>query len=142
MLKLILFLHLIASIGMGFYLLLPFLAQRLGGKPDHALGGYAGLLVSANRVGQYLLILQFLTGGYLISKADYSYLWMGIVIVAFLVIAAFSGMLTKPLKLYREAAAEGKSAAELTGKIRLFSVLIGVSFVFILFLMKYPELFV
>jgi hypothetical protein len=142
MLKLILFVHLLASIGMGFYLLLPFLVQRLEGRQNAVLGGVAGVLVTANRVGQYLLILQFLTGGYMISKADYSYLWMVLTGIIFLAMAACAGMLGKPLKRFRDAHLEGKSAEGEVGRIRTLGVLIGVSFAVMIFLMKYPELFV
>ncbi|RAV06579.1 hypothetical protein [Paenibacillus sp. YN15] len=140
--KALLFLHLVASIGMGFYLLLPFLVGRLAGPAAGSQAGYAGLLATANRIGMYLLIVQLLTGGYLLQTADYSVLWMVLIVLVFLAVAAFTGMLVKPLKRYREAVQQGKSGASEYGKIRLFSTLAGACFLLIIFLMKFPELFI
>lgn len=140
--KAILFLHLVASMGMGFYLLLPFLVGRLGGTVSQSQAGYAGFLASANRIGMYLLVVQLLTGGYLLQTADYSILWMVLIVLVFLAVAAFTGMMVKPLRRYKEAALQGKSGAAEFSRIRLFSTLTGACFLIIIFLMKYPELFV
>jgi hypothetical protein len=140
--KAFLFLHLVASIGMGFYLLLPFLVGRLAGPAAQSQAGYAGLLASANRIGMYLLVVQLLTGGYLLQTADYSVLWMVLIVLAFLAVAAFTGMMAKPLKRYKEAVQQGQSGKAEYGKIRLFSTLAGAFFLIIIFLMKFPELFV
>jgi hypothetical protein len=140
--KAFLFLHLVASIGMGFYLLLPFLVGRLSGPAAQSQAGYAGLLASANRIGMYLLVVQLLTGGYLLQTADYSVLWMVLIVLVFLAVAAFTGMMAKPLKRYKEAVLQGKSGASEYGKIRLFSTLAGACFLIIIFLMKFPELFI
>ncbi|WP_438446160.1 hypothetical protein [Gorillibacterium sp. sgz5001074] len=141
MYKLMLFLHLLASTGMGFYLFLPFLVGRLGGKADAAQAGFAGLLVTFNRVGQYLLIAQLLTGGYLIGQGSYSHVWAGVIGVLFLAMAAMAGMLGGPLKRLRDSLSQNKNAGTDAGKIRTFGVLIGVLYFVILLLMKYPEWF-
>lgn len=142
MVKLILFAHLLGSVGMGFYLLMPFLIQRLVSKPEPSLGGFVSVLVTCNRVGQYLLIVQFLTGGYLIAKADYSYLWMGLIGVVFLGMAACAGIMGKPLTRLRDALLQGRTASAETARIRILGTLVGALFIVMLFLMKYPELFV
>ncbi|MNC63997.1 hypothetical protein D3C75_1141630 [compost metagenome] len=127
---------------MGFYLLLPFLVGRLAGPAAQSQAGYAALLGSANRIGMYLLALQLLTGGYLLQTADYSVLWMVLIVLAFLAVAAFTGMMVKPLKRYKETVQQGQSGSAEYGKIRLFSTLAGACFLIIIFLMKFPELFV
>lgn len=140
--KAVLFLHLVASIGMGFYLLLPFLVRPLGGPQHAGLAGYAGVLAAANRIGMYLLVLQLLTGGYLLRLVDYSMLWLILIVLVFLAVAAFTGMLAKPLKRYRDAVHQGKSGIAEYGRIRLFTILAGAFFLVMVFLMKYPELFI
>lgn len=140
MLKLILFLHLLGSTGMGFYLLLPFLAGRIGGKPDGGLSGFAGLLVTANRVGQYMLIVQFLTGGYLISQSEYSAAWSVIIGLLFIGIAAIAGIMGKPLKRLRDNPQQGDGEGADAGKVRRFGTVIGILYFVMLVLMKYPEL--
>src|SRR6478609_6967706 len=98
MLSFMLFLHVIGAAGLGFYIALPFMAGRAT-KLDG--GGQAGLaqgLASANRIAQYFLVLPLLPGGYLMSQADYKVVWMIIVTVLFLAIAAIGGIISKPLK--------------------------------------------
>lgn len=141
MYKLMLLLHLLASTGMGFYLFLPFLTGRLGGRSDAGQAGFVGTLVTFNRVSQYLLIVQLLTGGYLIGQGEYSHVWSGVIGVLFLAIAALAGMMGKPLKRLRDSLLENKNAATDASKVRTFGVVIGVLYFVILVLMKYPEWF-
>lgn len=140
MLKLIFFMHLLASIGMGFYLLLPFLVQRLASSPAASTAGYAGVLSTANRVGQYMLGVAFLSGGYIISKVDYTYLWLTVVVVLFLGMAACSGIVGKHLKVFRDGREKDMQAS--IGRVRVFGVLTGVFFLLMVIIMKYPELLV
>jgi len=138
--RLLLLLHLLGSVGMGFYLLLPFLVSRLSGLTGAAQSGYVAGLHKANRIGQYFLILQFLTGGYLVGKGEYSVAWMVLSVVLFLAIAAFAGMMGKPMKRWQQQLAEGKGDSSDGSKVRLFSTLISVLFLVILILMKVPDL--
>jgi hypothetical protein len=140
MLRFILFTHLLASTAMGIYLLLPFLVGRLGGKPDAGMSGFAGLLVTANRIGQYLLIVQFLTGGYLISQGSYSHVWSAVISLLFIGIAALAGMMGKPLKRLRDNFQKGQNAGTDAAKVRNFGVIIGILYFAMLIMMKYPDL--
>lgn len=142
MFKFILFLHLIGSVGMGIYLLLPFLVGRLGGKPGAGQAGFAGLLVTLNRIAQYMLIIQFLTGGYLIGKGSYPHVWSAVIVLIFLAIAAIGGIMGKPLKRLRDDAERGIHSEGDAGKVKTLGTVVGVLFLVMLFLMKYPELFV
>lgn len=140
MFRFILFTHLLASVAMGIYLLLPFLAGRLSGKSDAGMSGYAGLLVSANRIGQYMLVVQVLTGGYLISQGEYSHVWSAVIGLLFIGIAAVAGMMGKPLKRLRDNFQKGQSAGADAAKVRRFGMAIGLLYFAILILMKYPDL--
>ncbi|CAM4360115.1 hypothetical protein [Paenibacillus tarimensis] len=139
MLDIMLLLHVIGTGGMGFYLLLPFLVGRTTQLTGEGQAGLAEGLVLGNRIAQYFLILQLLTGGYLISQAgEYTVAWMIIVIVLFLAIAALGGIMTKPLKGIVSSIRSGKSAAEMIKRVRTMSLIVLVIYLVILYFMQYP----
>jgi len=140
--RFVLFLHILGSLAVGFYLLLPFVASKLAGMNPQAQVGYAKGIYGMNRIGQWLLIVQFLTGGYLISKYDFlTVTWMIVVIVLFVVLGAMSGMLAAPLKRIIEHGGEGKAAAANDArKLSSFSGVAALLVLVITILMVYPEL--
>ncbi len=140
MIQFIVFLHVLGAIGTGFYLLLPFLSLRLGALSGSAQEGLVGGLFTANRIGQYLLVVQFLTGGYLISQGEYSPAWMIVVIVLFVAAAALAGIMSKPMKVLMANVKAGKSSAAEATKIKNFSFIIAVLMVVIIVLMNYPDM--
>jgi hypothetical protein len=132
------FLHLLGAVGMGFYIVLPVL---LGKAPKLAGGGQEGLaegLSSANRIAQYFLVVQLLTGGYIMSQGNYSPLWMVLVTVLFLGIAAVSGMMSKPLKQIVGSIRENRSATAYIAKARAMSFAVLIMYLVIIYLMKFP----
>jgi len=135
-------LHILGAVAMGFYAIVPFIVGKLN---KLSTAGQEGLLVgvgTANRLGQYFLIVQFITGGYLMSQAKYSVFWMVSTTVVFLAIAAFSGIMGKQIKLAVQSAKSGKADAAATGKVRTFSTLIFVLFIVIVLLMVYSYKFI
>ncbi|MCA0755323.1 hypothetical protein KP806_09695 [Paenibacillus sp. N4] len=138
MFEAMLFLHVLGAVGMGFYVVLPFMIGRASNLAGLGQGGLADGLVSANRIAQYFLILQLLTGGYMISQADYKLVWMIIILVLFLAIAALGGIITKPLKRVVSSIEEGKSATAHISKARVMSFIILLLYVVILYFMKFP----
>jgi hypothetical protein len=138
MVDFLLFLHVIGAAGMGFYLVLPLLVGKASRLDGAGQAGLAAGLLSANRVAQYFLVLQFVTGGYLISKKDYSVVWMILIIALFLVIAALGGIVSKPLKQIAAAVQSGQSASSHIAKARVLSLIILIAYLVIIYLMKYP----
>lgn len=140
--NIMIFLHVLGSIGMGFYLFLPFLTRRLDSVSKPSQLGYVQGLHSAGKIGQYLLILQFITGGYLIGKGDYSLAWLIVSIVVFLIISALTGILGANLKRMIKDLQAGKEASSADrSKIKMFGMLTGIFFLVIIFLMKNPMIF-
>jgi hypothetical protein len=133
--KIMIFLHVLGAGGLGYYLILPFLVGRASRLAGTGQQGLAEGLLAGNRIAQYFLILQFLTGGYLISKPIYSVLWMVPVVVLFLAIAALGGIQTKPLKRIVSQIQAGQSATAEIGKVRTFSFILLLLYVVILYLM-------
>ncbi|QYR20385.1 hypothetical protein KZ483_21595 [Paenibacillus sp. sptzw28] len=133
-----LFLHLIGAVGMGFYIVLPVLVGRASKLDGAGQAGLAEGLVSANRITQYFLVLQFLTGGYLISQGEYQVLWMVLVIVLFLAIAALGGIVTKPLKRIAVDIQSGQSASSHIAKARTLSIVILIIYLVIIYFMAFP----
>lgn len=133
-----LFLHVLGAVGMGFYIVLPVMIGRASNLAGTGQSGLADGLISANRIAQYFLILQLLTGGYLMSKFDYSVAWMIIIVVLFLAIAALGGIISKPLKQIVSAIQAGQSASSNIQKARIMSLIILLLYIVIIYFMKFP----
>lgn len=138
--EIIVFLHLLGAIAAGYYLLFPFLMLRTGKLSATAQEGYVSGLHVSNRVGQYIFIVQFITGGYLISKGAYSLAWIIIVIAVFVLLAALAGMMGKPLKRIIENIKTGKETGPMVRKAILYSIIISISYLILIILMKYPTI--
>jgi uncharacterized membrane protein len=138
--SIVLFLHWLGAVGMGFYLLFPLFAMRLNGQSDPEKAGYVAILRQGNRIGQILLVVQFLTGGYMVSKAGLSVAWMIAAIVLFILIGAFSGMMGGPLRRLQQNLRDGQTAGDDAGKLRTFSLLLFICYILILILMYRPDL--
>lgn len=136
MFNVMLFLHVLGAVGMGFYVVLPVMLGRASKLAGVGQGGLAEGLLSANRIAQYFLIVQLLTGGYLMSQNDYSVVWMVIITVLFLAIAALGGIISKPLKLVVASIQEGKSATAHINKARIMSIIVLVLYIAIIYFMK------
>lgn len=132
------FLHLLGAVGMGFYIVLPIMIGKATKLAGLGQGGLADGLVSANRIVQYALIVQLLTGGYMMSQSDYTVAWMIIVTVLFLAIAAISGIMSKPLKRIVASIQDGQSATGHIAKARTFSLIVLVLYVVVIYFMAFP----
>lgn len=135
-----LFLHVVGAVGMGVYALMPFLVGLFRKLSGAAQEGLASGLVTAGRIGQFALLVQLLTGGYLISGlgADYTVGWMVFILVLFVAIGALSGIIQRPLRQIAEAAKQGKDASDSINRVRTLSSLLFVLFIAILWLMQDP----
>jgi uncharacterized membrane protein len=123
--------HVISAIALLLYLVLPFISGSAA-RPNGA-----SRLHGLNRIGQYLLIVAFLTGGYMVSKAGMSGAWMAVAIVLILVMFAMAGMMGGPLKRLK---AGNSGTAESVKKLRTFSIIAAGAFVLILVLMYNPTI--
>lgn len=130
--------HLLGAVGMGFYIVLPIMIARATKLAGVGQEGLADGLVSANRIAQYFLVIQLLTGGYLMSQGDYSVSWMIIVTLLFLAIAAISGIVTKPLKLVVSSIQAGQSATGHIKKARVLSLIVLVLYLVVIYFMRFP----
>ncbi|QGQ97795.1 hypothetical protein EHS13_24345 [Paenibacillus psychroresistens] len=142
MMEFIVFLHVLGAVGMGFYLVFPVLATRISSLNKQAQEGYVQALVTANRFGQFLLIVQFLTGGYLVGKEKDSLTtaWMITAIVLLVLAGAFSGMLGGPLKRIAKGTQTGAGTDKDVTKIKMFSSLLTVVLIVIVVLMVYRDI--
>lgn len=128
-------LHIIGALAMGFYLVLPFVVGKIRTLSTAAQEGAFASLRSLNRIAQYGLVIQLLTGGYLMTKGEYSYLWMGVVVVLLLAIAAIGGIMGKPLRLAAEAVKSKRDVSAEQSKIRTFSTLLAIFLLIMVYLM-------
>ncbi|MED4599151.1 hypothetical protein P9314_00290 [Paenibacillus validus] len=141
MLQVLLYIHVVSAILMGIYLVLPFLLNRVDKLQSGASQfGFLSVLFTTNRVGQFALILSFLTGGYLVSKADYSIVWMVLAVVLFLGIAALSGIMGKRMRLALKESS-GSAIKPQLGSIKTLALINGVLFFLTVTLMNFPNWF-
>ncbi|MDO7906103.1 hypothetical protein Q5741_06680 [Paenibacillus sp. JX-17] len=137
--RLVLFLHIIGAVAMGFYLVVPFVVGKIGSLSNGAKEGTLSAIGTLNRYAQIGLVIQLLTGGYLISEGNYSVAWMIVVFILFLAIAAIGGMMGKPLRTAITAIRSGSAAAEV-GRLRGMSSLLAICLLLILFFMVYRHI--
>jgi len=132
------FVHLLGAIGMGIYIVLPVMIGKASKLAGQGQVGLAEGLLSANRIAQFFLIIQLLTGGFMMTQKDYSVAWMIIITLLFLGIGAFGGIIAKPLKGIVAAIGQDQSATALISKARIMSLIILVLYLVIIYFMKYP----
>ncbi|AZK48093.1 hypothetical protein [Paenibacillus lentus] len=140
MFQVMLFLHIIGAMALGFYLVLPFVFGAVSKLSLAAQEGTLSAVKSLNRFAQIGLVIQLLTGGYLVGKGNYSVLWMVVVVILFLVIGALGGVMAKPLKQAIGSIRENKKITAEAGKLRTLGMLLSVSVILISFLMVYSTI--
>ncbi len=134
------FLHILGALSTGFYLLLPFIAAKLPSLDGQSQSGAISIIRVLNRVAQFGLIVQLITGGYLMTSGEYSIAWMVIVFVLLLAIAALGGIMGKPLRLALADIQQKQDITVHTGKIRVFAMALAVCLLVMTFFMVYRHL--
>ncbi|MEB3100529.1 hypothetical protein [Ferviditalea candida] len=138
MVQFLLLLHVLGAIGMGIYLVLPFLFARSAGMEAQARQGLVEGVYAAHRIGQFLLIAQFLTGGYLISQAKYSVMWMALAIVLFLAVSAVTGIAGSRMKRFIQSMKAGKDGAAQFASAKTLSSIAAIILLVTIIVMVYP----
>ncbi len=133
-----LLLHVIGALGLGYYLLLPFLFVPARALTGSARSGYFRGLHKTNLVAMYFLVVQLLTGGYLVSQNDYTPLWMILAIVLLIAVGALTGIMGKRMKIAARKMGEDGNADRDIAAARLLSVINGIVLLVIVILMVYP----
>lgn len=138
--KVIELVHMIGAMAIGFYLVLPFVMRKLASMTASAQDGAIATVRTLNRYAQFALIVQFLTGGYMMAGKGYSIAWSVIVMLLLLMIAGLGGMMGKPLRLVSEGIRKGGNISAPSAKLRTFSVLLAICMLLMLFFMVYRRL--
>jgi uncharacterized membrane protein len=134
-------LHIVGALAMGFYLILPFAVGKIRTLSAAAQEGAFASLRTLNKIAQYALVIQLLTGGYLMTKGNYSHMWMAVVVVLLLAIAAIGGIMGKPLRLAAEGVKNNQDVTPQQSKIRMFSTLLAVFLLIMVYLMVERTIF-
>lgn len=140
MYQVMIFLHVISALLLGVYVVFPFIAGRAASLSGAGLEGFTGLLSSLNRVGQFSLIVTFITGGAMVSKVEVSTLWMVVAIVLLLIVGAVTGMIGGRLKKLNASGKAGASTATDAAKIKTFSWIASISVIVAILIMTNPQL--
>ena len=134
------FLHMIGTLALGFYLVLPFILGHAEKLSPAAKEGTLSAIGGFNRFAQYGLVIQLLTGGYMMTKGDYSVAWMIIIVVLLLAMFALGGIMSKPLRLASAGMRENRDVSAETGKLRTLSALLSVSLLLMVFFMVFNDI--
>ncbi|WP_340007987.1 hypothetical protein MHH52_08840 [Paenibacillus sp. FSL K6-0276] len=134
------FLHMIGTLALGFYLVLPFILGRAEKLSPAAKEGTLSAVTGFNRFAQYGLVIQLLTGGYMMTKGEYSVAWMIIIVVLLLAMFALGGIMSKPLRLAAAGIRENRDVKAETGKLRTLSALLSVSLLLMVFFMVFNDI--
>lgn len=134
------FLHIIGALALGFYLILPLIIGKVAKLSPAAQEGTISAIKTYNSYAQIGLVIQLLTGGYLMTKGEYTPLWMTVIVVLLLAIGAFSGIMGKPLRLALDNIRNNKGMSEVYGKLRTFSILLCLFVIVISFFMVYRSI--
>ncbi|ANY74849.1 hypothetical protein [Paenibacillus ihbetae] len=140
MLTVTFFLHMVGTAALGFYLILPFVVGGIQKLSLAAQEGAVNTVRVANRFAQYGLVLQLLTGGYMMSQGDYSVPWMIIVTLLLLAMFAIGGIMSKPLKSALAGIREKKEVKEETSKLGTLSALLALLLLVMIFFMVYSHI--
>lgn len=135
------FIHVIGSLAMGFYLLLPFVLGKIDRMTPAVQEGTLSAVQLLNRLAQFALILVLVSGVYMIvAWNSYSVAWIVVVVLLFLAISGIAGAMGKPLRLSLEAIRNQQPMTQYAGKMRMFSTLLAVFLILITFLMVYSHI--
>lgn len=135
------FIHVIGSLAMGFYLLLPFVLGKIDRMTPAVQEGTLSAVQLLNRLAQFALILMLVSGVYMIVVWNsYSVAWIVVVVLLFLAISGIAGAMGKPLRLSLEAIRNQQPMTQYAGKMRMFSTLLAVFLILITFLMVYSDI--
>ncbi|MDT3425184.1 hypothetical protein J2Z22_000697 [Paenibacillus forsythiae] len=136
----LMFLHMIGTLAVGFYLVLPFILGRTEKLSAAAREGTLSAVSGFNRFAQYGLVIQLLTGGYMMTKGEYSVPWMIIVSLLLLAMFALGGIMSRPLRLAASGMKQSRDVSGETGKIRTLSALLAVCLLIMVFFMVFDEI--
>jgi hypothetical protein len=136
------FLHVVSALLLGAYVMFPFLVGRAATLSGAAQESFVGVIATINRIGQFSLIVTFLTGGAMISQVDPkpSVLWMISSIVLLLIVGAIQGMIGGRIKKLIANSKAGKSTASDAAKIKTFSWIAAVAVIVAVLIMTNPQL--
>lgn len=132
------FVHILGAVSVGYYLLLPFVVSTLMKLAAPAQEGSIAAVRTFNRIAQYGLIIQLITGGYIMSKGEYAVSWMIVVVVIFVAMLAIGGIMGKSLRLGIAGIQEKRDISAEKNKLRMFSIILAVLLLVMLGVMVYP----
>lgn len=140
MYKIMLFLHIVGTLALGFYLVLPFVMAKVSKLSPAAQEGTMAAVKSLNTFAQIGLVIQLVSGGYMMSKGEYSVPWMIVIVLLFLGIGAVGGIMGKPLRLAIEGIRSNRSITAESSKLATLSSIVAVLVLLISFFMVYSSI--
>ncbi|MDN4594683.1 hypothetical protein [Polycladomyces subterraneus] len=118
---------------MGFYLLLPFLLQKMFIQKRSVLQ----VLYRMNFITQWILVVQLFTGGYLYTQGEYSTRWTILVALTYVAIGAFGGLFGYHIRHFLKSPGQYELEPWMR-KVRFLAILTTVSMFMIIVLMLFP----
>jgi hypothetical protein len=135
-----LFLHVISALLLGSYVVFPFIVGRAASLSGAGQESFMGLLATINRIGQFSLIVTFISGGAMVSEGSFSGLWMTLAIVLLVIVGAVTGMIGGRIKKLRANSAAGKNTLADAAKIKTFSWIGSIAVILAIVIMTNPQI--
>ncbi|KRF03596.1 hypothetical protein ASG89_02175 [Paenibacillus sp. Soil766] len=135
-----LFLHVISALLLGSYVVFPFIVGRAASLSGAGQESFMGLLSTINRIGQFALIVTFISGGAMVSEGNFSGLWMALAIILLVIVGAVTGMIGGRIKKLRANSAAGINTAADAAKIKTFSWIASIAVILAIVIMTNPQI--
>jgi len=132
--------HVLGAVALGYYFVLPFLLLRTRALTGQSLTDFAGNVHFVGRIMQALLLVQLLTGGYMMG-GDYTAFWMAAVFVLLVAIGALSGIMGGKLKKAVATLKSGGDATAALAAVRGLSWALFVALLLMVYVMTVHEYF-
>lgn len=132
--------HVIAAVALCYYFVLPFLLMRTRSLAGQALADFAGNVHAVGRVMQALLLVQLITGGYMMG-GHYTTFWMTAVLVLLIAIGALSGIMGGRLKKAVRTLKDGGDGTAALASVRTLSWILFVALLLMVYVMTVHEYF-
>jgi|SRR5690606_16462585 hypothetical protein len=132
--------HVLGAVALGYYFMLPFLLLRTRSLTGEPLAAFVGNVHFVGRIMQALLLVQLLTGGYMMG-GSYTTFWMTAVLVLLVAIGALSGIMGGRLKKAAQALKSGGDGSAALASVRVLSWALFVSLLLMVYVMTVHEYF-
>jgi hypothetical protein len=133
--------HVLGAVALGYYFVLPFLLKRTRSLSGQPLAEFAGNVHAVGRIMQLFLLVQLVTGVYMMLGSRYEVFWETAVLVLLIAIGALTGIMGGKLKKAVKAINSGGDGTAALASVRTLSWWLFVALLLMVYVMTVHEYF-